>query len=485
MKRSILTAMLVAALLGAVLPVTVMAAVPGNDTFANATVIDPSGLPYSDTASITEATTEGETVPCGSFNSVAQSVWWAITPTTSGTLRVTDSASFYYQVLVMYRQDGSGLAGLVSIACSTWYYGQSGLSATVEAGKTYYLMAGSTFADSGSVNVTVTSILPPSNDNFASATPIGSLPFTDNALDMTAATAETGEPIPGCASSFSGQSAWYVYDAPASGSISTAFGAYSAVLGMYRGTSLADLVQVGCGNWYNTLATIHVDAGSRYYFQLVGTFQPIGANSLQLVVAPSPSAGFYYNPGDPSSFDTIQFSGSQNDPGNAGISSWAWTFGDGSTATTNFPQHQYAADGDYTVHSTVGTPDGRTATETQVIHVRTHDVAITRFSVPTSASAGQTRSISVGLTSRRYAEQVFVTLYKLTPAGAVQIGTSSQLLPARSGNKTTDLTFSYTFTPDDARIGKVSFQATVSLSSARDAIPADNQAQSLPTKVNK
>lgn len=485
MKRTVLTAMLITTLLGAVIPTTVLAAAPGNDSLANATAIDPSALPYTDSASIAEATSEGESVPCGGYSNVAQSVWWSITPTASGTLRVTNSASFYYQVLVMYRQDGSGLAGLVSVACSTWYYGQFGASASVEAGKTYYIMAGSTFPDSGSINVTVTSIQPPTNDDFAAATSIGSLPFTDNALDMTAATRETDEPVPSCANSFSGQSAWYVYDAATSGSVSTAFGAYGAVVGMYRGTSLNALVEVGCGNWYNTLATIHVDAGSRYHFQLVGTFQAIGANSFQLVVAPNPSAGFNFYPGDPSSLDTIQFSGSQYDPGNAGITSWAWAFGDGTTATTNYPQHRYGADGDYTVRSTVGTPDGRTATESQVVRVRTHDVAITKFTVPSSASAGQTRSLTVGLSNRLYPEQVFVTLYKLTPAGPVQVGTSSQSVPVRSGNRTTDLTFSYTFNADDARLGKVSFQAVVSLSNARDAIPGDNQAQSLPTKVNK
>ena len=78
-----------------------------------------------------------------------------------------------------------------------------------------------------------------------------------------------------------------------------------------------------------------------------------------------------------------------------------------------------------------------------------------------------------------------MVLYKLTPAGPVQVGTSSQTIPVRSGNRTTDITFSYTFTTDDARVGKVSFQAVVSLPNARDAIPGDNQAQSLPTKVSK
>jgi hypothetical protein len=78
-----------------------------------------------------------------------------------------------------------------------------------------------------------------------------------------------------------------------------------------------------------------------------------------------------------------------------------------------------------------------------------------------------------------------VTLYKLTTTGSIPIGSSNQSVPVRSGNRTTDVAFSYTFNADDARIGKVSFYAVANLSTARDAIPGDNQAQSMPTKVTK
>lgn len=53
------------------------------------------------------------------------------------------------------------------------------------------------------------------------------------------------------------------------------------------------------------------------------------------------------------------------------------------------------------------------------------------------------------------------------------------------GSQTTDFKFSYTFTSNDAAFGKFSFQAVATIVGARDALPADNTATALPTKVGK
>jgi hypothetical protein len=54
----------------------------------------------------------------------------------------------------------------------------------------------------------------------------------------------------------------------------------------------------------------------------------------------------------------------------------------------------------------------------------------------------------------------------------------------RGANRTTPFSFNYTFTSDDAAIGKVTFKAIANLVSARDALPADNEAIASPTKVS-
>jgi hypothetical protein len=102
-----------------------------------------------------------------------------------------------------------------------------------------------------------------------------------------------------------------------------------------------------------------------------------------------------------------------------------------------------------------------------------------------AARAGQTRSISVGLNSKRYPETVEVDLYKSVPGGFVPVGSLTQFVPVRPSNRTTDFGFSYTFTGADAAVGKVTFMAVATIVGARDALPADNQALSSPIKVNR
>jgi hypothetical protein len=493
MKRTILSALLVAALLGALAPATVLAAAPGNDNLANATVIDPSALPFTETVAMDEATAEGESTPCGAFGSVAQSVWYSITPSTSGILAIDESAHFPYQVLVVSRVDGPGLGGLTTVSCSTWYYGQSNAVLQVEAGTTYAIMIGASFHINGTVDVTVRTIPPPQNDHFADAKIVsGSLPFRDS-TDLTAASLDAAEPQPSCASGPSAGTIWYAFTPLASRSYTMSASPgwfFLSQMAAYTGTSLASLSEVACTDTTRgeIPLTFHADAGTTYWIQ-VGprAFGSTGAITVELALALDPVAWFNYYPPDPSTFDTIYFGDYSQDPAQAGIVSSTWTFGDGASVVdpTSQPSHKYASDGSYTVRLAIVTKDGRTASMSQTIVVSTHDVAITKFTVPSSASRGQTRSITVGLSNRRYADEVSVTLFKLTPSGQVQIGTSTQIVPMRSGNRTTDFTFSYTFTPDDAALGKVSFQATATLTNYRDVAPGDNQAQSLPTKVNK
>ena len=80
MKRTLIlsAALLAAAALAIALPGAAVAAPPANDDFANATVIDPSALPFSDSVSIVDATYEaGESSNC----SVSNTVWYSFTPT--------------------------------------------------------------------------------------------------------------------------------------------------------------------------------------------------------------------------------------------------------------------------------------------------------------------------------------------------------------------------------------------------------------------
>lgn len=65
------------------------------------------------------------------------------------------------------------------------------------------------------------------------------------------------------------------------------------------------------------------------------------------------------------------------------------------------------------------------------------------------------------------------------------VGTLNQQVPVRPSNRTISFKFSYTFTKDDATMGKVTFRAVATIMDARDALPADNEAIASPTKVNR
>jgi hypothetical protein len=337
------------------------------------------------------------------------------------------------------------------------------------------------------LTLSISEVLPPGNDSFADATVITGLPF-EEWVDTTAATLEAGESVPSCADASFGASVWYTYTPTVSGPVSALVPDYyfEPAMAVYSGMSLSDLTELNC-HTYDGRMTIYGEAGTTYFYQLGGMWDGRGQVHFRLEVTPPPYVGLYYDPGDPSSYDTIQFWGDYWDPGNVGIASVSWDFGDGITATSpdNWISHRYAADGDYTVSLTVTTYDGRNASVSQVVPVRTHDVAITRVTAPKSASVGQTRPISVYIRNYRYLEQVTVHLSKSVPGGYAWVGDLSQQVPVRNGNRTTRFDFTYTFTLDDVQMGKVTFKAVAEVLTGRDALPADNEAISPPTKVNR
>ncbi len=438
---------------------------PSNDNFGNATVI--AAVPFSDSVDITDATMEaGERAPsCAFGSSSGKTVWYTFTPAATGLLSITINAPFSTVVAV----DTGSVDGIAEVICHGPFGGLSTFVA--QAGTTYHFQLDGMFGGSGVLQFSLVAILPPPNDNFADATSIPALPF-DGTVDLTAASLEAGEPTtPSCAGSPLTSTAWYRFTPTQTGSISaSAFGfGFSAVVAAYTGTSVASLTQVGCGAFGNK-STFHAVANTTYYFQVGGVFGQTGSLEFRLEVTP---------------FDVVQFVDQSSDPGGVGFEPQVWSFGDGTTGTGFNVTRRYAADGDYPVQLMVTTHDGRTAMATQTVHVRTHDVAITRFATPNAASSEQTRRIVVSINSKRYDETVEVQLFRSVPGGFQQFGSLTQFVPMNPKNGTTDFAFSYTFTADDATIGKVSFRAVAVISGARDALPADNEAIAPPTKVSR
>ncbi|HET9051405.1 MAG TPA: PKD domain-containing protein [Candidatus Dormibacteraeota bacterium] len=336
----------------------------------------------------------------------------------------------------------------------------------------------------------------PGNDNLAGASVIGALPFS-TVVDMTDATIESGEPTPSSPGSGTiDRSVWYdltpVVSATYFASVGTFSCCWQPVLTVYTGSSVATLTPTPT---YTTSpqASFHADAGTTYHIQIGTTGSPFFGPptvTFSIDVAPPPSVDFGEFTSDPSIFDTVQFFCQTYDPAGVGFRSWTWTFSDGTTATGCFPgpSRQWTSDRDVTVTLTATTVDGRSASTSHTVQVRTHDVSIAKLVVPTSASVGQTRGISVGISDTRYPETVQVQLLKSVPGQPYTsfqpVGSLTQSLNVNPANKTTPFSFNYTFTAADGTAGKVTFEAIATILTGRDAQPADNTVIALATTVN-
>jgi PKD domain. len=453
---------------------------PANDNFANAEAI--ASLPFSATVDNTDATTEpGEPQGC---SSQLRSVWYSFTPIENMTVRADMAGSAGFGNVDIYLSSGFGISDLTFLTCAS---NNSFGDFNVEAGKTYYLRVAGDAVGTGILHINLEQMFPPANDNFANTEAISSLPFSATA-DTTFATLEGDEPTPSCGVGTTDRTIWYAFTSATSGSVSATIPtfAFTPVFAAYSGNSLTGLTEMGCAFDGNML-TFHVDAGTTYYFQ-VGNLYPWeqgGSIQFHLDIAPQPVSGFGFSVLDPSVFDNIQFCDTSFDPGEVSFQSLSWDFGDGATSLENCAFHQYAKDGDYTVQHSVTTVDGRTASSSQVLHVRTHDISVSKVLAPKSAKVGQTKTITVSLRNTHYSEIVLIELYRSIPGGFELISSSTQIVPVRKGNRTTQVTFQYTFTQQDAQIGKVTFKAIVTLEGSNDAFPADNEAISLPPTVVK
>jgi len=315
----------------------------------------------------------------------------------------------------------------------------------------------------------------PSNDNFAGATVITSLPLNTNA-DTTGATFEVDEPA-SCTAGYPLKTVWFSYTPPTTTSLTArvSYGGFPTLLAIYTGSSLNTLTQINCSYYYNS-ATFQAQGGVTYYFQMSSFYDWYEGNiPFSLEVTPPPVVNLYYYPSDPSTFDNVSFNSSIYDPGQIYGLTYIWTISDGANSIQSGFNHQFAADGDYTVNLKVTTADGRSGqSPSQIVQVRTKDVAISKFTIPQTAKVNTTKTITVDVLNKRYSDSVQVALYKGLPGGGEQlIGVLTIFVPAKA-KQATSFKFTYTFTSQDASIGKVTFKAVATLVNGRDALPTDN-----------
>jgi hypothetical protein len=255
---------------------------PAGDYF-NVPLTVPS-VPFQATVDNTAATTEpGEPFPCMPGVS-SRTVWWTYTASSSGmvTADVLNS-SFGDAALNVYRASGPSFGQLSLLQCGIPNMVMP-MSLSVAPGQQYYFQAGSTWGGSGQLGLTLGFVAPPPNDEFANATAISSLPFTQT-LDTRGATQAPDDPL---ACGDAARSVWYRF-IPTSNmriNLDTSASEYTARASVFVGTR-GNLTPVGPCAWPN--ARVPVSAGVTYWI-LVSGYGSLGNLVLSVTEAPPPLA---------------------------------------------------------------------------------------------------------------------------------------------------------------------------------------------------
>jgi hypothetical protein len=271
----------------------VSAAPPSNDDFASATVIAPSALPFTDAVDATDATTEIDdpSSPCDTF--VDQSVWWRITPSTTEQLRADAFGSIATGFVSVWR--GTALASLTLVGCNA--FATDGTRAGrvawhAVAGKHYYIR----ITEAQQVSFHLFKVTAPSNDSFAGAKTIASLPFGADVTNVNASTEKT-EPV-SYPCGYQEATLWYRFK-PASSLVvraDTFLSSDDTTLAVFRGTAIGSPVPVICnnniravGNGRTSSVAWKASAGTTYMIQVGGSLGGNGDIHLRLVKATPPA----------------------------------------------------------------------------------------------------------------------------------------------------------------------------------------------------
>lgn len=217
---------------------------PANDNFEDAqTLSGNSGSISGNNEGATQESGEPIHNEAGlSAFSARASVWYSWTAPADGALRLTLDGDDGAPGAVAAVYTGSNVSQLTEHGSS-----RKIAYATVQAGTTYKI-AIDTYADSRGPFTLTYSLLTtrPANDAFANATPLSGEPASVTG-DISAATAEAGEPKHGGTGA---SSVWYSWTAPSNGVVEIDVDSYSypGVVSVYTGTTVSNLVEQSAGS---------------------------------------------------------------------------------------------------------------------------------------------------------------------------------------------------------------------------------------------
>lgn len=153
-------------------------------------------------------------------------------------------------------------------------------------------------------------------------------------------------------------------------------------------------VNLSAGTYYLLVSGVGDSATPYGDYGSLGEYYLLGSVNVEPPANLAPNASF----GHTSNGLTASFTDASSDSDGT-IAAWAWTFGDGGTATAQNPSHTYAATGTYQVTLMVTDDDGATGSITHSVSVTVPDVTPPSITAPADKSVeatGPTTTVALG-----------------------------------------------------------------------------------------
>lgn len=261
-----------------------LSAPPSNDDFANAVVLaGESGT--SDWTNVDATKEAGE--PNHAGNAGGASIWFSWVAPRDGNLLLDTCDSSFDTVLAVYT--GGAVNGLTEVASDNDACNPgSGVELEVSGGTTYRIAVDGAGGATGSLGLSWG--MRPANDEFVDAPPLTGWEIEVGGSNFLASH-EANEP----AHAGEAGSVWYRWAAPGPELVqaNTCESEFDTVLTVYRGTSLANLTEVGAdddGCGAGSVVDFAAIAGETYYLVVDGfDFLSFGSFTLRLL-RPAPRA---------------------------------------------------------------------------------------------------------------------------------------------------------------------------------------------------
>ncbi len=259
-------------------PASAMAVPPANDNFANAQTVN--GPAVSQAGTNVEGTNEtGE--PDHGIDEGGRSVWYTWTAPSSGRVSIDTCTSDFDTQLGVYT--GSAVNSLTTVAqnddvtgfCSTDTF-QSNVLFEAVANAEYRIAVDGFEAGEGNFTLDLEYPTVPANDDFAGAEALSGTSDTATG-NQRFASREPGEPTH---AAIGQRSLWYSWTAPNSGSfvVDTCGSSFNTLLGVYTGSAVGSLTQVGANDTATTncagpdsAVRFEATGGTVYSFAVDGT----------------------------------------------------------------------------------------------------------------------------------------------------------------------------------------------------------------------